>query len=201
MRRRGFTLLEVLVALVVTGLVASLAFGAASAGLDVTARLERVRRDEGGALALRSVLHDALRHAEPGSGGTDTTFAMPGTSPTLGAPHDPSVALRFVTRGVRPPLGTGGRWAVELSTSRDGLTLRAAPLDEDATPLRIVAPAVAGLDVSVLESVGGPWRDRWSRPDAPPVAVRIRFLDAAGRDALPALIARTRPEGAEGVTP
>jgi prepilin-type N-terminal cleavage/methylation domain-containing protein len=181
---RGFTLLEVLVALVVTSVVVSLAFGAASAGLDVRERLDRFGRDEGGAAALRDVLHDALRHAERGGDDADTTFVLVGDE------------LKIVTRGVRPPLGTGGRWAVSLRAEPEGLVLRAAPTPGTAgAPFRIVAPAVASVDVRALAGVDGAWIDAWDRPSSPPAAVSVRFLDARGGDAVPALLARTRPAG------
>jgi general secretion pathway protein J len=188
-RRRGFTLLEVLVALVVTAVVVSLAFGAARAGLDVRERLDGFRREHDGAAALRDVLHDALRHAEAGADDGDTTFAL-------------GRELRVVTRGVRPPLGAGGRWAVSLSAERQGLVLRAAPTAGTAgAPFRVVAPAVAAAEVRVLARAGDAWLDAWDRPSSPPAAVSVRFVDAAGRDALPALVARTRPEGASEEAP
>jgi prepilin-type N-terminal cleavage/methylation domain-containing protein len=186
--RRGFTLLEVIVALAVTGLVAGLAFGAASAGIDTRERLVRVRRQESSAGALREVLHDALRHAEPGVSSEDTTFALGG----LGAGE----AIRFVTRGVLPPLGTGGRWALTVRASAEGTTLIAVPMDDvSATPVRVVAPTIAGITVRALERAGGTWASTWDRPSSPPVAVAIRFLDGAGHDVVPALVARTRAGG------
>ena len=187
--RHGFTLLEVLVALVVTSVVVTLAFGSARAGLDVRERLDRVRAEESGATALRETLHDALRHAETGTGLDDTTFVL--------APLAGRDLLRVVTRGVRPPLGTGGRWAVAIAVERDTLVLRAAPLDDTpGAPLRLVAPGIASAEVRVLDRAGAAWLDAWERASTPPAAVTVRFLDARGRDALPALVARTRPEGA-----
>ncbi|AHG91946.1 hypothetical protein J421_4409 [Gemmatirosa kalamazoonensis] len=188
--RGGFTLLELLVALVVTGVVASVALGAARAGLDVRERLERERVEEGSALAVRELLHDALRHVEP-SGGADTTL-------TLGIGGD---VLRVVTRGVRPPLGTGARWAVSLAEESGALVLRAAPMDGGGVPLLLVAPTVARAEVRVLEHAGGEWLATWDATGGPPAAVAVRFLDARGRDVLPALVARTRPEGAAEEAP
>lgn len=189
--RRGFTLLEVLVALVVTAMVVTLAYGAARAGLDTEARLAE-RRDADGALtAWRALLGDAARHVERGVAEDDAVFV-------LAAARDGRDAdtLRLLTRGVVPPHGTGERWAVTLAPTADGVRLTAAPAGSvDAAPVSVLVRAARGVRVRVLPHAGGAWTREWPRAQDAPAAVAVRLLDGAGRELAPALVARTRPAG------
>ncbi|MDF1506498.1 prepilin-type N-terminal cleavage/methylation domain-containing protein, partial [Roseisolibacter sp. H3M3-2] len=131
--RRGFTLIETLVALTVTGLVAALAYGALRAGTDVEARLTARRTADDAAAASRALLGDEARDASAGAGEGDTVFAV------ARGRGEGSDTLRLRTRGVVPPLGAGDEWAVELAPGADGVTLVATP----------VGPAAGGPAVRV----------------------------------------------------
>jgi prepilin-type N-terminal cleavage/methylation domain-containing protein len=62
MRRRGLTLLELMVAITVTGIVALLAYGSAQAGFDTDERLARVGETSEAEAQFRALVSDALRH-------------------------------------------------------------------------------------------------------------------------------------------
>ncbi len=188
--RRGFTLVEVVVALTVTGLVAALAYGALRAATDVDARLTARRAAADAELAWRAVLGDAARHASTGVADDDTVFALvPGRR--VGGD-----TLRLRTRGVVPPLGAGDEWAVELAPGADGVTLVAVPAGAaGGAAVRVRVPDARGVAVAVLPYAGAPWTRGWTRPSAPPAAVAVRVLDGAGRPLGPGLVARTRPAG------
>ncbi|MGZ8470574.1 MAG: PulJ/GspJ family protein, partial [Gemmatirosa sp.] len=72
--RRGFTLLEVMVALVVSAMVVTLAYGAAQAGFDTEARLREGQAAARATTAWRALLGDALRHVERGVADDDAVF-------------------------------------------------------------------------------------------------------------------------------
>ena len=72
--RRAFTLIEVLLALVITGLVVTLAYGTAQAGFDTQARLAEYRVVGESDAVVRSLLSDALRHAVDGVRGGEAVF-------------------------------------------------------------------------------------------------------------------------------
>ena len=104
--------------------------------------------------------------------------------------------LRLLTRGVVPPHGTGERWLVTLAPSADGALLTAAPAEgAQGTPVSVLVRAARGVRVRVLPYAGGAWTREWPRASAPPAAVSVQLLDAAGRELAPALVARTRPAG------
>jgi prepilin-type N-terminal cleavage/methylation domain-containing protein len=192
MTRRGFTLIEVSVALVVTGVVVLLAYGVARAGMDTEARLARGDADARASLAARALLHDALRHAADGASDVDTVFALDAATDARGRRVD---RLRFLSYGVVPPLGAGPRWAVSAAVVPVGLELLAVPTDARAgAAVRVLVPGVASLRVQALAS-DGEWADTWARAQSAPTGVRVVFGDSAGRPVGPALVARTRPEG------
>ena len=176
MTRRGFTLVEMMVALVVTGVVVLLAYGVARAGADTEARLARADAEGRATLAARTLLHGALRHAADGASEIDTVFVLDAAVDARGRHVD---RLRFASYGVVPPLGAGARWAVSAEVRAAGLELLAVPADGRAGgAVRVLVPGVASL-----------------RVQAAPVGVRLALADGAGRPLGPALVARTRPEG------
>ena len=189
--RPGFTLVEVLVALVVTGIVVSLAYGTLQAGLDTRARLDDRRARAEALTAWRALLGDALRHVEHGVAEEDTVFAV--------ATDSRGDALRVVTRGVAPPQGAGGRWRLTLAPTSEGVRLDAVPEGAGA-PVHVLLRDARALRVAVLPYAGSAWSRGWMRPSSAPAAVAVRLLDGEGRELVPPLVARTRPEG-EAETP
>ena len=184
--RTGFTLIEVLVALVVTGIVVTLAYGTLRAGLDTSARLDDRHARAQALTAWRALLGDALRRVERGVADDDTVFAL-----VTGARGD---ALHLVTRGIAPPQGAGERWRLTLVSTADGVRLDAVP-ERSGAPVHVLLRDAQALEVAVLPHAGGAWSRAWARPSVAPAAVAVRLLDAAGRDVVPPLVSRTRPEG------
>lgn len=195
--RRGFTLLEVMVALVVTALVVTLAYGAAQAGFDTEARLRERAAAAEARTAWRALLGDALRHAERGVAEDDAVFELSPARDDRG-----SDTLRLLTRGIVPPLGTGGRWVVTIAPSVAGVLLAAIPVDGvDGAAVRVLVREARGVRVRVLPHAGGEWTRDWPRRSAAPAAVSVQLVDSLGGVVEPPLVARTRPAGDMEVAP
>lgn len=181
-RRAGFTLLELVVALVVTGVVALLAYSTLRAGLDTEARVERTDAAVSGMAVARALLLDALRHLPEGGGASmnDALFVLEDRTIAAGMPGD---ALAFVSYGVGRAPGASAPWSVSLTPTDDGVRLRAIPLDApDRAGIDVLLPGARGLDARVLaRSADADWLDAWSRTGRVPAAVRIQLLDGAGR--------------------
>src|SRR2546423_10339527 len=125
-RASGFTLLEVMLAIVLTGLVVLLAYGAAQVSYDAQARLRANIGALQEARALRELLQDALRSARAPQRPGDPRF-------TLHAGR-----LSFVTAGGGPPLDPDYDWLLTIEPAADGLALSAPPADRvPATPATI----------------------------------------------------------------
>jgi prepilin-type N-terminal cleavage/methylation domain-containing protein len=195
MPRAGFTLLEVVVAVVVGSVVALVAWGTVAAGRDTGERISARAQSLEAHMIVRTLLSDALRHPLP-SGGTslgDTIFALwTGTTPD-GLPAD---AVRLVSRGLGATRGAGGAWSVLFEPTADGARFTAVPLgDARATPLQALLRDVAGVEVRVLDRAGAvAWLDAWPHAGRAPAAVRVRLLDARGRAAAPDLVMHAAPE-------
>jgi prepilin-type N-terminal cleavage/methylation domain-containing protein len=193
--RRAFTLIEIMVALVVTGLVVSLAYAAAQSGFDTEGRLTRARDGAESEAVARTLIADALRHALPGLRGGSPVFAI---SDVRDAKGNVSEGLRFLTRGLVPPLGTSAPWEMTLSPGPEGLAIRARPLEEARTSgISALLPNVKRIDVRVRsrdQRTG--WLAAWTDMDVSPTAVSIAFLDSAGRPVGPPLIVRIGMEAA-----
>src|SRR2546427_3311866 len=101
-RASGFTLLEVMVAIVLTGLVVFLAYGAAQVSYDAHARLSAELQALQEARALRELLQDALRTARAPQRPGDPLFTL----------H--SGRLSFVTAGGGPPLDPDYDWLLTI---------------------------------------------------------------------------------------
>src|SRR2546422_6568128 len=108
-RPSGFTLLEVMLAIVLTGLVVLLAYGAAQVSYDAQARLRANIGALQEARALRELLQDALRSARAPQRPGDPRF-------TLHAGR-----LSFVTAGGGPPIDPDYDWLVTIEPGADGL--------------------------------------------------------------------------------
>lgn len=184
-RRRGagFTLLEVMLALVLTAIavtIASAALRTATTARDVVAvhrlTLERESR-------VRASLTDMLRHAPRADAVREPLLRV-----TRTARGD--ARLIFLSQGVRAPYGTGGIWRVTVSVERDSLTVDAEPIGAvpDGTRLHSVLAGVPALRVLVLEprtgSARARWRDDWPLDRARPSMIAVRFGDDKARPPL-----------------
>jgi prepilin-type N-terminal cleavage/methylation domain-containing protein len=179
--RRGFTLLELVVAIAVTGIVAMLAYGTLQAGIDTSERVDRAQTGVSADAIARSLLVDALRHLPEGGGAAmnDLLFTLEDRMDVEGRPAD---LLSFVSYGVGGAPGSSAGWIVTLGSADDGAWLRAAPLEiEDGGPLELRIAGAGGLDVAVLARTADvEWLDWWDLPGRVPAAVRIHFIDDSG---------------------
>lgn len=186
MTRRGFTLIETMIALVVTGLVVSLAWAAMQAGLDTR---ERLAVAQGGAekeAVARSLLARALRHTVAGTIGGAPVFLLQDRA---------GDALRFRTRGIVQPFGASAVWEVSLLPAPSGVELDARAIDGTSSFVTVL-PAVHALDVRVRSrDIRDGWLDSWPAPERSPAVVAITFLDAAGRSRGSPLVVRVGLEG------
>jgi prepilin-type N-terminal cleavage/methylation domain-containing protein len=188
MSRRGFSLMEVVVALAITSLVIALAYSAWHAG---TALGERVHREQNALLdesVLRDLLVAALRHAVSGATGRQEVFVV-GEDSVAG-----SHLLRFATTGLARGGGAGGRWWVTLRGSSDGLVFEAIPTGGGPV-LRVHYSAARGFRLYSLghdPRIG--WREGWAARDRAPAAVLLQFLGGSTQPVAP-LTVRVGLEG------
>jgi len=163
-RASGFTLLEVMVAIVLTSLIVLLAYSAAQVSYDAHARLSADLRALQQARALRELLQDALRSARAPQ--------RPGDSPfTLHAGR-----LSFVTAGGGPPLDPDYDWLLTIGPDADGLELSATPVGR--VPAAVVTMRVSGVtrwDVRARPPGEGAsqWLEEWPKTSGMPRAVAI----------------------------
>ncbi|MEO6055409.1 MAG: type II secretion system protein [Gemmatimonadales bacterium] len=183
-RRSGFTLIEVVVSIVLTAVVALLVYGTVQAARDTQARLGDERRSLQSALAMRLVLENALANAQTAFLAADTMFVLDSRRDARGIPRD---RLTFVAAGGLPPLSPGADWVVTLAPSSKGLSLVGGPIGV-RTPHRLLAtlPGVTGLAIRV-RGRGGPsgWSPRWEFQGMLPSAVEVTYWSDAGPIGLP----------------
>lgn len=188
MKRRGFTLIELMLALVISSVVITLAYGTVRAGTDTGERAGRVRAGVQARAAARALLVDALRHALPGVTGGSAVFELTDSTGADGLPHD---VLRFVTRGVLPPFGSGDAWSVRVLVDSTVVVDAIAEAPRGAGRYHAALAAASGLDIRVLPyGAGAPWRDVWDDAGRRPKAVSLSFVGADGRGDGPPLVVR-----------
>ncbi|MCU0635984.1 MAG: prepilin-type N-terminal cleavage/methylation domain-containing protein [Gemmatimonadaceae bacterium] len=196
--RCGFTLLEVLVALVVGSVVLLVGYTALTSGLDTRDRLLRHRDRAEREARTTALLRDLLRHVVDAELIDDAPLALRRMT-IAGADAD---SLIVVSRGVDAPQGAGRLWRVTLTADAKGVLVRAVPLlraDEPPTRLPPLLESrlehLRGVRVQVLETPGAAWRDDWPQPVALPVAVAIRFIASDSSATGPALVVRLGAPG------
>lgn len=183
-RRSGFTLIEVLVSMVLTAVVALLVYGAAQAARDTQARIADERETLQKALAMRLLLESSLAGAQTVLLAPDTMFVLESRVSARGIPED---RLTFVASGDLPPLNPGADWIVTLGPSREGLRLSGGPMGI-RTPNRLLAllPGITGLAVRVMDPGGGPdWMEEWNFLAVLPHAVELTYWTDSGPVGLP----------------
>jgi prepilin-type N-terminal cleavage/methylation domain-containing protein len=188
-RRGGFTLFEIMVAIVITSVVALLAYGTARAGFDTEERLADYRGDVEAQAIVRALLVDALRHPIAGGGAAmnDVLFALDDAVSASGLPMD---AVRFVSRGMSGSAGAATTWLVTLAPSDSGVRLVAVPdSSSDAQPVDALLRSARGLSVHVLaRTADSIWSPRWDVIGRVPAGIAIAFLAADGRPVGPPLV-------------
>lgn len=176
-RRGGFTLLELMIAIVISGLVALLAYSAIAAGLGTLERVEAHRRATQTRALARPLISDALRHIADAGVETTNVFQVTQTSADGGA------SLVFLSRGIENPLGASGLWKVTLSTSERGLGIAAVSLEDSTqSPITSVIPGVREIRVRLLPTEQDKlWVTNWQAPRQHPYAVKIEMIDSLGQ--------------------
>ena len=170
MTRRAFTLVEVMVALVVTGLVTSAAWAALQGGIDTHERLVRHGDEVEAAAITTAMVGDALRHALPGVRGGPATFTL-----TRRAAAD---SITFLTRGIVEPLGTSGAWRAALWASHDTLHFRATSLESPEHTVATLVPGIRNFRARVLgRGTFAQWMDTWADPGEAPSALQLTWND------------------------
>ena len=173
-RASGFTLIEVMVAIVLTSLVVLLAYGAARVSYDAHARLSADLRALQAASAFRELLQDALRSARAPQRPGDPLF-------TLHAGR-----LSFVTAGGGPPLDPDYDWLLTIGPGADGLELSAKPVGRvPATLVTIRVPSVTRWDVRALPPGATQCLEEWPGTAVMPHAVAITLWHDAEPLGLP----------------
>lgn len=195
-RRRGFTLLELIVSITIAGVIALLVYSSASAGFDTRDALAKHRAGAESELRVRSVLSDALRHASDEADAGVSAFDLVDAIEPSGLPAD---QLTFLTRGVLPPLGATALWRLTVSPSAAGLIVRGegvGPQRDGTQPgYTAVLSHVRGLDVEVASVSDRAWITGWPSNRQLPVAARLTFYDATGQLVGPPLVVRVGLEG------
>jgi len=178
-RSSGFTLLELLVAIVLAGVVALLVYGAAQAGLDTEEHLVASGRSLQSARAMRALLEEALRNVRPALNPRAPAFTLESRTTVQGRPLD---RLAFVTTGGLPPLTADADWAVTVEPTTEGLAISATPLGvRSARPVTGLLPGITGLKVRVLvPGTQSDWTETWALRWLLPRAVELTFWSDSG---------------------
>lgn len=188
--RRGFTLLETMIALVVSSIIVTLAYATLGAGTDVEARVVQARTTDAELVGARTLLTDALRHL---------MAADPADPRAMRVERDGRGAVTrfaFSTRGVVSPLGGSAPWRVTVQPDEHGARIDAVPERATGAALVFRVGGVERIELQVLPRVDGAWSAEVIDPSRVPAAVRLALRDARGADVTPEIVARTAPVGA-----
>jgi len=185
----GMTLLELVVALTITGAAMAAGYGAFATLVDQWPRITAATDEVARAAAVRRTLVEWLCAARVGLGADGPEFR--GLDGIAGG--DPDDELTFVT-DAPTPLGDAAT-IVRLFVDRDpttperGLTAALAEWRGTARKRVELEPRVTGLDVRFLSSIlgGDRWLPSWISRSVLPRGVEIR-LTASPPDTLPALL-------------
>jgi prepilin-type N-terminal cleavage/methylation domain-containing protein len=186
--RHGFTLIELVIALTLTAIAATIAGTAVSAARRTEEVVQAHRIGDEADLRLRALLQDMLRHA-PAAAQADAPLL------SLSGPEN-AATLVFLSRGVQAPFGTGPIWQVRVWRDADSLRVEAAPTRTTGdAPLRMAIGGVSSLQVEALEPAtaldGARWRRDWSVATARPAALSLTWT--RGRSALAPLVVALDP--------
>jgi prepilin-type N-terminal cleavage/methylation domain-containing protein len=160
----GFTLLEVMVAIVLTSLVVLVAYAAAQVSFDARARLTAHLRAVQSTRSVRELIQGALRDARAPQRPGDAGFTLEGNR------------LSFVAAGGVEPLDPDYDWLIAIQPSTQGLVFSGVPLGHaPAAAVEFRVPDVTRWDVRVLAPAGSQWVSNWPITTLMPRAVWITF--------------------------
>jgi prepilin-type N-terminal cleavage/methylation domain-containing protein len=168
-RASGFTLLEVMIAIVLASIVVLVAYGAAQVSFDVHARLGGALRAQQSARATRELLQDALRNARRApQAPEDTTFVLQ------------EGRLSFVAAGAGPPFDPDFDWRITIEPDSSGLALVAVPVGRaPAAEVVFRLPGVTRWGVQVLAPDETRWVREWPATPNMPRAIAITLWNRA----------------------
>jgi prepilin-type N-terminal cleavage/methylation domain-containing protein len=162
--RAGFTLLEVMLALVLTGLVVLVAYAAAQVSLEARARLTSRLEETDRLRAVSEFLRDALRNARTSERPSDPGFELTADR------------LSFVASGGAAPLDPDYDWRISAAIGSHGLEVAAMPLGHAPTArVTFRAPDITRWQVRVLALDDSAWQADWAAPTLLPRAVAVTF--------------------------
>jgi prepilin-type N-terminal cleavage/methylation domain-containing protein len=186
--RKGLTLIELLVALTITGLMMGSGYGALSVMVDHRARVMAATDAVASAAAKRRMLKGWLRGARLNIYGDATFEGLHGVDEDR-----PDDAVTFLTNAPTP-LGTN-ETVVRIYIDRDdqtperGVTVALTDRKGGATRRIEVDPRATGLDIRYLSGVFGKraWLESWVSTTVLPSAVRLT-VSSEQPDSLPSLL-------------
>ncbi len=168
-RRSGTTVLELVVALVVTGAIAAAGAAAFRQTIDRRTQLLTRSTETERAAAVRGLLREWL------------------SSATLAWPPD-ATGLRFSTTAVTPLGGPGEPLRLYIddddATSERGLTLERRATPQRAATRREIDAAITAMTVEYLDGDTQRWTGGDDASDTRPLAVRVTFPASDPRDDL-----------------
>jgi prepilin-type N-terminal cleavage/methylation domain-containing protein len=166
-REAGFTLFEVIVALMLTSLIAMLAYASAQVSFDARALMVSDLRDLQSNRAARQILSDALRNAQPPQRPEDPGFELRGDRMT------------FVAAGGAPPLDPDYDWLIAIGPEDDRIRFTARPLGRaPRAEVSFALPGVTRWEVLVPGGQTG-WVREWPNGTVMPRAVEMRLWNDA----------------------
>ena len=186
--RRGLTLIELLVALSITGLVMASGYGALSVMMDHRARVMTATDAVASAGAKRRMLEGWLRGARLNIYGDATFEGLHGVDADR-----PDDALTFLTSAPTPLSAQETLVRIYIdsddNTPERGLTVALTDRKGGATRRIEVDPRATALDIRYLSGVFGKrtWLDSWASTTVLPSAVRIT-MSSEDPDSLPSLL-------------
>jgi len=184
--RRAFTLVEVVVALVIAGLLALAARAVLVAGIDTQERLQRHATVTEGDARFRALVVQALRHMTDAPAVGLTPFVLRDT--TL-ADTVASQTIEFYSRGLSQPAGTGPVMRIRLVPTDAGLTISAMTAN-GVTAFEGVAPGIGAMHVT-LQDRSGHWVEAWPLTLQTPAAVALELVPLRSAGAAPSPIVVT----------
>ncbi|MGQ0538268.1 MAG: PulJ/GspJ family protein [Gemmatimonadaceae bacterium] len=185
MKRSGFTLLEVIVAITVAGLIALAARAALLGGLDTDERLRRHSARTEGDARFRSLVAQALRHLADAPAPLEPPFVVRDTVLPDGTR---SHTVDFYTRGFADPAGSGYAQRVRLAPSEGGGLTIVAPATPDAPSLFGVAGGLVAVNVQARRRGDGHWLGDWPGGTQRPAAVVLAFATVDGSPISPLVV-------------